>query len=222
VRKILALSVMTLLVSSSGSQAGVLQFPGPWLNKTGDYNTANSLGVTISGDSAVYLVTTMEFNNPGGTLSSGQMWNHTAFFGPSGEAMGIGQAAGRSDWSITGNINQGSGVSIVLGDSMQLVLKVDQVAGTALGFVNPNLSQPEPGAADITVGPGWATAQRDINSVNIRGGDYSAGVNDNLIDFSNVSVYFGGDTPFIPEPSTFALSAFGLLGLFGFGRRRKR
>jgi hypothetical protein len=55
----------------------------------------------------------------------------------------------------------------------------------------------------------------DADGTNVITFDDAVGSNDGL--YTGLTLH-----EVVPEPSTFALATFGLLGLIGFGRRRKR
>ncbi|WP_159434976.1 PEP-CTERM sorting domain-containing protein [Rubritalea squalenifaciens] len=183
------------------------------LDNIGAYNVSQDLGVTITGDSAVYVVATMTFDAP---LTSSDSFNIIEFGSTAGDTghAGAGQGFGNTEFVISGAGKTLSGVTITPGVAHLVVLKVDQTTDLATLWIDPNLSLAEVGALqDATRTTGGYSD--DISFVKARGGNS----NNNTVDYTGISVYYGGDTPFaaIPEPSSSLM-----LGLCGIGLVLKR
>lgn len=184
-----------------------------FIDQTPGFNVSRPLGTTITGDDAVYLVGTMNFDVEAlaGSFIEANMGNGTNFIA------GFGNAFGQTTIVIAQNGTRASTTeSFTVGVPVQLVMKFNQTTGDTALWVNPNLATPEalntPNAAvNIPVVMGST-----FNSVIFRGGDFSAPAS--VVDFSDFAVYFAGDTPFIPEPSSLMLLAVG--GLVAARRRR--
>jgi hypothetical protein len=107
-------------------------------------------------------------------------------------------------------------------DVVSFALKVDQVAGQFTFWHNPNFNELE---ADQNLnGPTVTTGSTGIrysaiNSAKFKhGGSWSSGQS----AFENFKIYTGTDTPFIPEPSSYALILGSLILLsVGIMRRSK-
>ncbi|MFK7851740.1 MAG: PEP-CTERM sorting domain-containing protein, partial [Akkermansiaceae bacterium] len=102
-------------------------------------------------------------------------------------------------------------------------LKVDQLTGNQWLWINPNFFAFEDiGSADTTVGAAFSSSGGQpvlgsaLDRIVFRGGDFAAP--STTVSYTNFSVYFGGSSPFIPEPSTALLAGLGSLLLL----RRKR
>lgn len=170
----------------------------------------------------VYVVMTTTFSNPvnpgvldvtssyGGYSHSGgdvygQLWQQNT--------LGIAYYGER------GNIG---GVTLVPGTSMTLVVKYELngvgLDGDTIKFwVNPTLGtgvEGTPDDADPT--RLWGPTTISSDDMRFRRGNDS----ENTIDFANIVIYSGGDSPFaaVPEPGVALLGALGLLGLV---RRRR-
>jgi hypothetical protein len=78
-------------------------------------------------------------------------------------------------------------------------------------WINPDLAATE--ASQPTVWGAWRSGNTSYQGVSIVSDTADA----DLV-FSNIAIYTGDDTPFIPEPSTALLGGLGLLALL---RRRR-
>lgn len=180
-----------------------------------NFNEARPLGVSISGDSAVYMVGTMnidtEIGSLNGSFREANMGIGTNFIA------GFGNGFGGPTIVIAENGTEATAPeSFAQGVPTVLAMKFDQTTGDTTLWVNPDFGTTEalnPPSATATVG---SVNGATFDSVIFRGGDFTAP--DSVVDFTDFSVYYGGDSPFVPEPSSLALLAMG--GLIAARRRR--
>jgi len=160
----------------------------------------------------------MTISNPDGYLF-GNLFLETSTSSPAGpgaQRLGVGNIVNTNDWGVNGIGNNTSGIDIIVDSPTTLVAKINQSTGDWLFWVNPDLGQPEPATGDLS-GTNTNLTQ-GIGYIRLRGGRYgSIPVNTNTTDFTDVALFTGASTPFIPEPSS-AL----LLGLGGLAMLRRR
>ena len=87
----------------------------------------------------------------------------------------------------------------------------DQTQAAGFMWINPNLAASE--ASQPTVWGAWRSGNTSYQGVS-----FITDTADADLTFSNIAIYTGADTPFIPEPSTALLGGLGLLTLM---RRRR-
>lgn len=186
------------------------------VDQTG-YNVARPLGVTISGDTAVYLVGTMNFDSDIAFLDSSyneaNMGLGTVF------NTGFGNGFGGPTIVIAQNGTKATAPeSFAQSVPIQLVLRLDQTTGDTTLWVNPNLGATE--ALNIVSASATVATVNgaDFDSVIFRGGDFNA--DKAVVDFTDFAVYYGGDSPFAAVPETSSLALLALSGLVVVRRRR--
>lgn len=211
------------LIAAAGlvtsANAAVINIPDA-LGQTGDFNVQTDID-DITGEESVYLVGTMEISNTSGEYLSGNLYLEISTSAPAGggaQRLGIGNVVNSNDWGINGSPgNLTSGVDVELDTPTTMVAKINQTTGDWSFWLSPDLGAPEPGSADLS--GNTANLTDGIGFIRLRGGRYgSIPVNTNVTDFTDVALYTGSDTPFIPEPSSLAL--LGLGGLIMARRRR--
>lgn len=205
---------LSLCLIGMTAQGAVTAIPD--LVVTGGYNQSNPLGISISGETGVYLVGTMTIADTtalNGSFNEANLGQGTTF------NAGYGNGFGGNTIVIARNGTRGTAPeTFASATATVLVIKFDQVTGAANLWVNPNLGTTEA----LNIPSATATVNEVIgatfDSVIYRGGDFTAPASE--ISFTGFSVYNGGDSPFaaIPEPSSLALLVLG--GLFA-GRRRR-
>ncbi|RYD31040.1 MAG: PEP-CTERM sorting domain-containing protein [Verrucomicrobiaceae bacterium] len=169
----------------------------------------------------VYVVLQTTFTNPvtPGTLDTSESYGG---YGHSDNDL-FGQLWQSPSIGVAYYGERSSGVTIPVGSPVTLVIKYELngigLDGDTVKFwVNPTLGtgvEGTPNDADpIRL---WEPASISSDDMRFRRGNSS----DNQIEFSNVTVYDGGSSPFavVPEPSAALLAG---LGLVGYLRRRNR
>ena len=187
------------------------------LNQNGNnFSVVRPLGVTISGDSSVFMVGTMNFD----ILASASSFTEANLgFGGVFNA-GFGNAFGQDKIVIARNGTAAETTkSFSQGVPTLLVIKMNQTNGALTLWVNPNL-----GLSENLNAPDATTVRAEVNGASFdgvvfRGGDFDA--TDNVVDYTNFAVYYGGSSPFaaIPEPGSLVLGALGCIGLLLHRRR---
>jgi hypothetical protein len=203
---------------ATSASAAVINIPDA-LGQTGNFGVTTDID-DITGEESVYLTSTMTISNTSGEYLSGTLFLETSTSAPAGagaQRIGVGNVVNTNDWGVNGAGNNSSGIDVVLDTPTTMVLKIDQTTGDWSFWLNPDLNAPEPGAADLTGNS--AAATDGIGYIRLRGGRYGGiPVNTNVTDFTDVALYTGSDTPFVPEPTSLAL--LGLGGLLVARRRR--
>jgi hypothetical protein len=87
----------------------------------------------------------------------------------------------------------------------------DQTQAAGFMWINPNLAATE--ASQPTVWAAWRSSNNSYSGVS-----FITDTADVDLNFSNIAIYTGTDTPFVPEPSGAVL---GCLGMFALLRRRR-
>lgn len=181
-----------------------------------NFNETRPLGVSISGDSAVYLVGTMTFDTEISSLDGSFREANMGFEGSF--IAGYGNGFGGPTIVIAENGTRATAPeTFSTGVPTQLVMKFDQTTGDTTLWVNPDL-----GVAEALNTPSASANIAAINgstfdSVIFRGGDFTEP--DSVVDFTDFSVHYDGDSAFVPEASSLALLAMG--GLIALRRRRR-
>ena len=184
---------------------------------TGGYSATRSLGVSITGDSAVYLVGTMTLTSTVASLDANYMEANMGL--GAAHNTGFGNGFGNDNTVITRDGTQATAPqTFTQSVPLFFVLRLNQTDGVSTLWVNPNLSNTE---ALNTVGATATLAAVNgstFDSVIFRGGDFDG--DPRVVDYTGFSVHYGGSTPFsaIPEPSSALLLS--LAGLV-IGRRRR-
>lgn len=219
------LVLLTTLGGLSSASSAILSL-GSFTKTTDGDQTFSSVfndGTTLfSHDSGnVYVVLTTTFSNPvnPGTLDTTASYGGYSHSG--GDLFGQNWEQGTVGVTYYGGRNDVAGVSIIPGTAITLVIKYELnglgVDGDTVKFwVNPTLGTGIEGTpSDADPSRIWNPASISSDNMMFRRGNGS----DNVIEFANVRVYSGGDSPFaIPEPSVLLLGGIGLLGLL---RRRR-
>lgn len=170
----------------------------------------------------VYVVLTTTFINPvtPGTLDTTSSYG--GFAHSSGDLFGQNWQNSKVGVTYYGGRDDVAGVTIVPGTAITMVIKYELngagVDGDTVKFwVNPALAtgtEVTPNDADPS--RIWSPGAITSDDLRFRRGNSS----DNNIQFANVTIYSGGDSPFnvVPEPSAMLLGSLGLLAL---ARRRR-
>lgn len=170
-----------------------------FVDQTPGFNVTRPLGVTISGDEAVYLVGTMNFDpmELGSSFVEANMGDtntdrvYVAGFGNGFGGNTIVIAEDGTEATAPQTFDEGV--------PTLLVVKFDQTTGDATLWVDPDLSETEDlNPADATATVGLVNGS-SFDSVVFRAGDFDA--EKSVVDFTDFAVYYNGDTPFgsLPE-----------------------
>ena len=212
-KRTLTTMIAALALATSLAPAAVINLADDTSGLTGTYNESRALGTTISNDSAVYLVGTMKFVNEVLITTTSYNVIRTATAANDG-MIAMGQGWGDSVWGMASGGVTESTIDITTQVPTLLVMRIDQVAGENRVWINPDLTGDVPldATADIV---------RNVENNNIAKIEYAGGnPTGNVVEYTDVSVYYGGDTPFnVPEPATMSLLALGGVAML---RRRKK
>jgi hypothetical protein len=170
-----------------------------FVDQTPGFNETRPLGVTISGDNAVYLVGTMNFDPEelDGSFVEANMGDTNS---ERGYVAGFGNGFGGNTIVIAENGTRATAPeTFVEGEPTLLVMKFDQTTGDTVLWVNPDLAASEAlNASSATANVGIVDGS-SFDSVVFRAGDFTGDAS--VVDFTDFAVYYNGDTPFgsVPE-----------------------
>lgn len=224
-----AMAALTLFVAGSAN-AAIISL-SDYIAPANAGDAQRSLGSTITGQTALYMVGTITWN-PDATTGEATA-NFTLSAGQ--QRLGFGSRGGSADIFVDGGVETvGTGrpaapgsVNLTVGatTTATMVIKIDQTNSNDPGnnnnwttgdpnfwfWFNPNLSATE--ASQPTNIHGWWSGQSNFVRVdfNLNGSG--------PVSFTNFAVYTDGDTPFIPEPTSLLL--LGLGSALMLGRRRR-
>ena len=210
-KRTLTCMIAALALATSLTSAAVINLPDDTSGLTGVYAESHLLGTTISNDSAVYLVGTMTFTNEV-LITTLSINNIRAHDDDGALLVGMGQGWQFSNWGMIGGGGNAGDIAITTQAPTLLVMRINQVTGENRVWINPDLTGDAPldATADIV---------RNVENNNIAQIHY-AGNSANVVEYTDVAVYYGGDTPFnVPEPATMSLLALGGIAML---RRRKK
>lgn len=219
-KKIIAATALTAFANVETAKAAVVSVADV-IGVTNSYTVERLLSVTITNDPAVYMVGTVTID----PLNLGSSFNEAALATSAGRPTAFGNGFGNNNISIirNGGAAADSGSDFAATIPVTFALKVDQVTGDQWLWVNPNFAALENlGAADVTVdaafsaGGGQPVVGSALDRIVFRGGDFDTPKS--VLDYTDFSVYYGGSSPFVPEPSTTLL---GVLGACLMLRRRR-
>lgn len=185
---------------------------------TGSYGPSRPLGVSITGDSAVYLVGTMTLTSTVASLGSSFNEAHLGLGTVHNSGFGNGFGGASIVIATEGSQTAVVGQTFTQSVPVAFVLKLNQTTGASTLWVNPDLNTTEALNTVSATATIAAVNGSTFDSVIFRGGDFDA--TPSVVDYTGFSVHYGGDTPFsaIPEPSSALLLS--LAGLV-IGRRRR-
>lgn len=165
-----------------------------FVDQTPGFDVTRLLGATISGDEAVYLMGTMNFDpmELGGSFIEANMGDTNT-----GRVYvaGFGNGFGASTIVIAENGTEATAPdSFAEGVPTLLVMKFDQTTGDTTLWVDPDLGTTEAlNTVDASANVGVVN-NSTFDSVVFRGGDFTAP--SSVVDFTDFAVYYNGDTPF--------------------------
>ena len=204
-------SAFVLSISLQSAVAAVIALPDSTGNGVGSsYEEQHSLSTTISDDAAVYLVATMTM-----ATANTNGFDAVSFYAGATERFGAARRFVNNDAVLAGSITVTTGTEFEAGNPILFVLKVNQITNFGALYVNPNLSDLE--SNNIVDASATISGNNNYDNVRYRGSDSG-----NDVDYTNVAVYYGGDSPFstIPEPSSLILLGTGLMSFLLRRRRR--
>jgi hypothetical protein len=210
-------SLLAIASITSAANAAIVLIPDS-LGLTTNYSVNTDIA-DITGEDSVYFKATMKISNTSGTYLFGNLYIEAALWTPTGgQSAGVGNVVNTNDWGVNGVGNIASGSDVSLDTLTTMVMKVNQTTGDWAFWLNPDLGAAEPASADQS--GNHASILNGIGTVRLRGGRYgSIPVNTNVTDYTDVALYTGADTPFVPEPSTALLLGLGSIAVL---RRRRR
>jgi len=221
--------VTSVLIAAQASAAVLFSLPGSQTVVNGEpslVNTTNDAGDWITAGAnnysdntsttPLYMQFTMRVDNNNGESGGGGFFTAFNLRKTTAERLAVGNTWGSLNWGGFGggggdfNINGASAYAV--GTPATFVLKIDQAAGSATIWFNPDTavaeaSQPA-GITTVRTGQGIALQFDDIW--------LRAGNNNGSTTFSGITIQ--NTTVFVPEPGSAVLGALGLLTLL---RRRR-
>jgi hypothetical protein len=188
---------------------------------TSGNNLGSTRGFDLQQGQVVYVWGLLSFGQSGG-FQPANSFGGIGLYGGTTEKFLIGQRFGESDWGVTSaNLNgAGQNSSTAIGNftTALLLVRIDQVNNDLTFWVNPDFSLLESDPANNPAFTfNYGSNNDDIDTLHIRGGNTDNG---NIYQFDNLNI--SGANPFaIPEPSSMAFVALGVLGLWGLRRRAR-
>jgi len=230
-----ALLVACAFSTASFSSAAVINFADYTKTTDGNqpfsglYNNDGTLGQSDPASFSIdegdaYMLFSLTFSGNSGVLDTTEAfggWSHSG-----GDIFGQRWEQSVAGIDYYGGAN--SSTPIVAGTPVTYVVKYKLAeAGTADDgdknqvdiWINPDLNALESTQTPTFADRGkWNRGEITANYFQYRMGNLHA----NDLQFTNVGLYYAGDTPFVPEPSSLALSAIAVLSVVGFGTRRRK